>query len=644
MITARPHPRFRPLALSALALLGVSAALSGCSADDGRESAERLAQALSARSLDGVATGSPEAPDQLAEALSQMPVDPEVVLADYAPGDGTGTARLDWTWQISDDAAWTYRTEATLERDGQDAWVLDYAPEALAPGLGEGEALRVDRASAERGEILDANGVVLMGDRPVQRVGIDKEGISAESAERSARQLAEVLEIDPEQYAQQVAAYGDQAFVEAIVLREDDYEEVADRVRGIGGATALADTLPLARERGFAAGVLGSVSEATAEDIEGSDGALAAGDVVGRGGLQGAFQEELAGEDGFVVSVVSAAGGTSAPGSGRILEQVEATDGEDLATTLDERYQDAAQEALADVESASAAVVVRPSTGEVLAAADGPDSDGYNTALLGQYAPGSVFKLATAAGLLEQGMTPDSPVQCTPEVDVEGREFANASTYPAEHLGEISLGEAIAQSCNTAFIAERDELSQAELADAARSLGFGQDYDLGIEAFGGSIEEEDSGAEHAASMIGQGRVLTSPLGMAVMAASIQDGSVVQPRLVEGREAGEAPASSSLSEERFQQLRDMMRGVVTDGHLSVLQDVPGAPVGGKTGTAEYGEENPPKTHSWVVATQGGLAVSVFVEDGDYGAVTGGPIMQDLLTRLAELPAQDDSARG
>jgi cell division protein FtsI/penicillin-binding protein 2 len=654
MITPRPQhrPRTRPLALSALAALGLVAALSGCSPDDGRESAERLAQALSGRSLDGVDVSAPDSGGEdpsalVSEVLKGMGEDPEVSLAEYSAADGTGTARLDWDWKLSDEASWTYSTEASLERDEDGAWVLGYSPEMLAPGLQEDEMLGVSRVAAGRGEILDAHGVVLMGDRPVQRIGVDKEGLSEEEAERSARALADVLEIDADQYARQVAGYGDQAFVEAIVLRQEDYRDLAQRIADLEGSRVVADTMPLAREKGYAAGVLGSVGEASAEDIEDSGGELAAGDTLGRGGLQEAFQDELSGTEGYVVTATAAGqndGIASGDGASRTLETVERQDGEDLTTTLDERYQSAAQKVLEDVESPSAALVVRPSTGEVLAAADGPDSEGYGTSLLGRYAPGSVFKLATAAGLLEQGKDPDSPVQCTPEITVDGREFSNASTYLPEHTGQISLREAMAQSCNTAFIAEHEELSQAELADAARSLGFGQDLDLGIEAFGGSIGEEDSGAEHAASMIGQGRVLTSPLGMAVMAASIQEGAVVQPELVAGREPEGEPAASSLSEEQFGQLREMMRSVVDDGHLTVLQDVPGEPVGGKTGTAEYGDQTPPKTHSWVVAVQGDLAVSVFVEDGDYGAVTGGPVMEDLLTRLADLPEPESAGRG
>lgn len=81
------------------------------------------------------------------------------------------------------------------------------------------------------------------------------------------------------------------------------------------------------------------------------------------------------------------------------------------------------------------------------------------------------------------------------------------------------------------------------------------------------------------------------------------------------------------------LKDLMRAVVTSGHAGFLSDVPGAPVGAKTGTAEFGTDNPPKTHAWIVATHGDLAVAVFVEDGGLGADTSGPLLKKFLVGAA-----------
>ena len=74
---------------------------------------------------------------------------------------------------------------------------------------------------------------------------------------------------------------------------------------------------------------------------------------------------------------------------------------------------------------------------------------------------------------------------------------------------------------------------------------------------------------------------------------------------------------------------MMRAVVTEGTARFLDDVPGAPVGAKTGTAEFGTGDPPDTHAWMIATQGDLAVAVFVEEGTSGSQTAGPILERFL---------------
>ena len=96
---------------------------------------------------------------------------------------------------------------------------------------------------------------------------------------------------------------------------------------------------------------------------------------------------------------------------------------------------------------------------------------------------------------------------------------------------------------------------------------------------------------------------------------------------------------------------MMRAVVTSGHAGFLSTVPGAPVGAKTGTAEFGNENPPKTHAWIVAVHGDLAVAVFVEDGGLGATTSGPAAQAVPHRCrltlppwAGVRAWEDCSRG
>ncbi len=186
----------------------------------------------------------------------------------------------------------------------------------------------------------------------------------------------------------------------------------------------------------------------------------------------------------------------------------------------------------------------------------------------------------------------------------------------------------MANSCNTAFISQAGKLSDDALADAASSLGMGVDHDLGFPAYFGSVEPPASETEAAADMIGQGKVLASPMAMATVIASIQSGGTVLPRMVKDWEVDQADVPE-LAGAEAEQLRTMLRGVVTSGSGSLLADVPGAPVIAKTGTAEFERGGRLRTHAWMIAGQGDLAVAVFVEEGDSGSGTAGPILESFL---------------
>jgi cell division protein FtsI/penicillin-binding protein 2 len=77
----------------------------------------------------------------------------------------------------------------------------------------------------------------------------------------------------------------------------------------------------------------------------------------------------------------------------------------------------------------------------------------------------------------------------------------------------------------------------------------------------------------------------------------------------------------------------MRAVVTEGTGTALKGVPGGPVMGKTGTAEFGPKNPPDTHAWFTGYQSDLAFAVIVEGGGFGAKVAAPLAADFLRRLA-----------
>ncbi len=661
----------RATKVALVAALAVTA-LAACTASKpGPEgTAKALATAISTGDFATVTLAGATATEAAAERTTAFdglkPWQPRVEVKDVvttkdAPDAATATLAFTWDVDVSD-TDWTYTTTAKLARV-EDAWQVAWNPFVLAPDLVAGEALSAQRIPAQRAGVVSESGVPIVTDRDVVRVGVDKTRVDASAQDAAARALAQALGMDGDAYAARVAAAGAKAFVEALVVRSNDSSYDMNALQKLAGVHLVKDSLPLAPTRRFARPILGTVGEATAEIIDASDGAIKAGDLTGLSGLQREFDTQLRGLPGLTVAATSAISGAA-----RELFHSDPTVGTPLVLTLDTALQDAAEGILADVVPASAIVAIRPSTGDVLVAASGPGGDGLSTATMGKYAPGSTFKLATALALLRSGMTPDTTVTCPGSVTVDGREFSNYPGYPTNRLGEITLRSALANSCNTAFIGARDAAPQAALADAAASLGLGVGGTTGFPAYLGSVPAAAEGTDHAASMIGQGRVEASPLAMARVAASIAQGSLVTPRLVVPA-AGTTAASVSAARDaatnvataaaaaaatgdatagapeptsvpgapvtaaEASALRDMMRAVVTEGSGALLLDVPGAPVLGKSGTAQFGTDGDLRNHVWMLAIQGDLAVAVFVGEGDFGSTTSGPLLKKFLLAAA-----------
>jgi cell division protein FtsI/penicillin-binding protein 2 len=571
---------------------------------------------------------------------SMEPSKPSVTVTSVSRDGSSATASLSFTWTFPGvPAQWTYQTEVKLaEESGQ--WKTSWQPSVVHPQLDGTNRLSQRRLHPERGELLGEDGVPIVVDKPVFRIGIDRSAVSGEEAKTSAIRLAKVVKINPKAYAAKVAAAGNEAFVVAIVLRMNAPDlPLGSEIRAIPGALSIRTSQMLAPTRDFARPIIGAVGEATKEVVDQSGGAVVGGDQVGLSGLQKRYDAQMRGTPGVRVQLVTVkpTGSSTSPSPTPsatetdpvVLFEAMPVPGIPLTTTLNVGLQQLAEKTLAATRPASALVAIRPSTGAIVAAANGSGTRGQSLATVGRAAPGSTFKVVSALALLRAGLTPESLVRCPSAVTVNGRNFSNYSDYPSSHLGAITLRTALAQSCNTAFIGQRGKLETAALRDAAVSLGFGTDYGVGFPSFFGSVPNDPSATGQAAAMIGQGKVEASPMAMAAVTASVAAGETVIPRLIEGTQA--TPKGKPLTAEEAGQLRDMMRAVVSDGSGRVLGDLAGPAVLAKTGTAEYGTSKPLKTHAWMIAAQGDLAVAVFVNEGKSGSATAGPLLRTFLEK-------------
>lgn len=621
------------MAVGLLVLTSGLAACSGGSDEDGaRDAATALAGALAeGKGLDKVswsgAEGAAVARDYDAVVAGMDGLTPTVEVGKVSTDGEKPSATLEWSWPVVEGGdAWTYETTAPLTQSG-DAWSVTWSPALVEPSLAEGETLDVTTEAAQRGEITGAGGAKLVTERPVVRVGIDRTLVPAAQAPASARRLAALVGIDVAPYVKAVTGAGPKAFVEAITYRA---AEIPAAVRaglpGVTGSRSVDGQLALAPTRDFAAPILGKVGPVTAEMVKKDPATYRSGDTAGLTGLQARYDKQLRGTPGRAVYAVPATKGTER----RELFLSEPAAGKPLATTLDTRLQTLAERILGGVTPASALVAIRPSDGSILAAANGAGTGGQNYATFGQFAPGSTFKSVTSLALLRAGLTPQTPVRCTPTVTVNGKSFKNYSDYPASAVGTIALQEAVAQSCNTALINARDKVKDGALADAAGSLGMGIDHDLGFPAYFGQVPAKPaSETEGAANLIGQGKVLASPMAMATVVASIQAGKTVVPHLVAGADTSVPATAKPLTAAEARQLKALLRRVVTNGSGRGLAGLPGGPVIAKTGTAEYADGGTIRTHAWMIAAQDDLAVAVFVQTGTSGSQTAGPLLQEFL---------------
>lgn len=625
------------------AVLLATGGLSACSGDDdgdgARAAAEALASALAfdpGSAPDAAALGDlaalewsgdgADVPEEYAAIVAGMDaVAPAVSVADVREAEDEATATLTWAWPVVDGAdPWSYDSTVAFTRSG-DRWAAEWTPSVVEPSLVEGETLDATSLPAQRGDITGAGGDTLVIERPVVRIGIDRTKVEAAAAPGAARALAQLVEIEVKPFVDAVRAAGDKAFVEAITYRADEVPPaVRAGIDGITGAHQVTGEQALAPTRDFAAPILGRVGPVTAEMVEKDPEAYRSGDVAGISGLQARYDEQLRGTTGRAVRAVPADGGEE-----RELFLAEPAAGRPLSLTLDRRLQILAERVLADVAPASAIVAIRPSDGSILAAANGAGTGGQNHATFGRFAPGSTFKAVTSLALLRAGLTPQTRVECPPTTTVDGKRFKNYSDYPSSSIGTIALEEAIAQSCNTALIGARAKVQDGDLADAAASLGLGIDHDLGFPAYFGEVPPPASETEGAADLIGQGKVLASPMAMATVIASVQAGTTVVPHLVDGVDVSVPAEARPLGATEARQLKAMLRRVVTDGSGRGLADVPGGPVIAKTGTAEYADGDTIRTHAWMIAAQGDLAVAVFVQTGESGSQTAGPLLEEFL---------------
>ena len=215
-----------------------------------------------------------------------------VRVLDVREEEDTARARMELVWDVPAIGRFAYRTAMTLRR-GEERWTVVWSEGIVHPELEDDtQRLGTTREAARRGDILDRDGRAIVRPRTVYRVGLARNEVTDVRASVAA--LSRVVDLDRQAFARAVRGAGPQQFVEAITLREADYEPVEDELEQVPGARAVRDRAPLAESREFARALLGGVGPATAEQLEKLP-ERGPGDAVGQSGLQARYEGRLGG-------------------------------------------------------------------------------------------------------------------------------------------------------------------------------------------------------------------------------------------------------------------------------------------------------------------------------------------------------------
>ncbi|MGX2994568.1 penicillin-binding transpeptidase domain-containing protein [Streptomyces sp. JNUCC 64] len=356
-----------------------------------------------------------------------------------------------------------------------------------------------------------------------------------------------------------------------------------------------------------------------------------------------------------------------------------------VETTLDGAAQRAAYTGLAGRKGAVAAL--EPETGRILALVSSPSYDPgalsgtgpeageawrelnaspdqpmLNRAVRQTYPPGSAFKVVTAAAALESGAVRDldEPTGAPDPYRLPGT--TTSLTNEVDGCADATLRYAFTWSCNTVFARLGTRVGLSGMVGAAREFGFNEPgLRIPFAVATSTFDRRMDRAQLALSSVGQFDTRATPLQMAMVASAVANGGTLRtPYLVDrtttadGTPLRTAPPRRSrqaMNARTAQRLRELMTGVVEEG-TGTRAAIPGATVGGKTGTAQHGVGNTGVPYAWFIswaesegATRPEVAVAVVVEDASAvrGEISGGGDAAPIARSVMEAVLSSATAR-
>ncbi len=511
--------------------------------------------------------------------LQATHLDAQILSSKYA--EDTGTIAYRFTWHLPKNRTWSYDGQLKMARD-EGRWEVRWTANGLHPKLGEHQTFALRADQPRRASVNELGGSDVLAPGYLYHYTLDASLAgpaligTVNAVVGALRPFNDSLN-DPQLLAEQASSSTQP--LDLVTLHPDDNDKVFPAIGRLPGVvvTPQADMLPT--DPHFAPAIIAEVKKAVIDQLDGQAG----------------WRVVSVNQNGVDVAV---------------LQEVEGSPAPSVSITLDRTVQNAAQHAVDTRGGKAMIVVIKPSTGEILAIAQnaGANADGP-LATTGLFPPGSTFKMVTAGAAVDRDMaTPNTMLGCPGHLDIGHRTIPN---YGGFDLGVVPLSRAFASSCNTTFAELSSRLPPRGLTQAARQYGIGLDYQVdGIATVTGSVPPTVDLAERTEDGFGQGKVLASPFGMALVAATVAAGKTPVPQLIAGRPTTvDGDDNTPISPKMIDALRPMMRLVVTNGTAKEIAGCCGE-VFGKTGEAEF----PGGSHSWFAGYRGDLAFASLIVGG------------------------------
>jgi penicillin-binding protein 2 len=547
-------------------------------------------------------------------------------------------------------------------------------------GLSQGNSIRTEPIPPSRGLILDRHGVVLADNMPAFNIELVREQVGDNKAlDATLAQLVSIGLLRSEEVSNIRRTVLLHKVYESVpvklLLNEEEMARFAVhryQFAGVDIRARLARHYPL-REMGVHA--IGYVSAINEQDLKQIDSAEYAGtSLIGKLGVEGAYEQQLHGKPGFREIEVNAAGRPvdKQGGYATKLNTRPPVAGEDLILGMDVRVQKVAEEAL--VGKRGSVVALDPKTGDIIALASTPGFDPndfvrglsvaqysalsnnidvplLNRALRGAYPPGSTVKPLYALAAQHYGiLTPEHVEYCPGYFTLPG----SSNKYRDDKVhGSLDMRHAISESCDVYFYRLADKMGIDRMHAFMSAFGYGELTGIDIpgekqglyaspewkrRVFKRKADQVWFPGESISMGIGQGPITVTPLQQAHFAAEIAErGKIIaMPRLVS---ATRAPGSVTVvpRSSTFAKPIDMATDEQWNGALYKLA--------GKTGTAQVvtvkqtestkhqDADVRKREHAWFIAfapvDDPKIAISVLIENGGFGGSTAGPIARKVL---------------